>query len=79
VITFVLGYEDTALKNVTSPIIRLPAVMGLIGLGRDTIYRLARQGKFPKPIKLGERASGWYEHEVVAWGHDRAALRRGVK
>lgn len=52
--------------------------MGLIGLGRDTVYRLVREGKFPKPIKLSARASGWYEHEVVAWGQQRAALRGGV-
>ena len=58
-------------------VLRLPAVMDATGLGRDSIYRLARLGKFPKPMKLTEsgRASGWLESEVSAWVRDRAASR----
>jgi len=58
-------------------ILRLPAVIEKSGLGRDSIYRLARKGEFPKPIKLSERASGWLEHEVDAFLEKRAAERDG--
>jgi prophage regulatory protein len=58
-------------------ILRLPAVIEKSGLGRDSIYRLARKGEFPKPIKLSERASGWLEHEVDAFLAKRAAERDG--
>jgi prophage regulatory protein len=56
-------------------ILRLPSVKTKTGLGHDTIYRGAREGWFPKPIKLTPRASGWLESEVDAWIEDRAAER----
>jgi prophage regulatory protein len=58
-------------------ILRLPAVIEKSGLGRDSIYRLAREGRFPKPIKLSKRASGWLEHEVDEFLAKRAAERDG--
>jgi prophage regulatory protein len=45
-------------------VLRLPAVMQKVGLKRDSVYRLAKQGVFPRPIKLSERASAWFEDEV---------------
>jgi len=56
-------------------ILRLPAVEAKTGLGHDSIYRLARIGKFPKPVKISERASGWLEHEIDAYIEKRASLR----
>lgn len=48
-------------------ILRLPEVLKRTGLARATIYRKADKGSFPKPKKLGGRASGWYESDIVAW------------
>lgn len=48
-------------------ILRLNAVISLTGLSRSTIYLLIKQGKFPKQVKLGERAVGWREVDVMAW------------
>ena len=31
------------------------------------IRRLAREGKFPKPVSLTENRSGWLETEVDEW------------
>ena len=31
------------------------------------IRRLAREGKFPKPMKISECRSGWLEEDVDAW------------
>jgi prophage regulatory protein len=55
--------------------LRLNDVIKKVGLGRDSIYRLARGKGFPKPIKLGERASAWFEDEVDAYLEKRAAER----
>jgi prophage regulatory protein len=49
--------------------------MAQTGLRRDSIYRLAREGKFPKPVKITERASGWLSGEVDAFIAQRAAQR----
>jgi prophage regulatory protein len=36
-------------------ILRLPGVMEKTGLGRSSIYRMVKDGEFPKPVKLGPR------------------------
>ena len=51
--------------------LRLPAVCELTGIGRDTIYRLARAGNFPKPRKITERCSAWRLDELEAWMDSR--------
>ena len=48
-------------------LLRLPEVEETIGLKKPTIYRLIRAGKFPKPIKVGERASRWSYNELMQW------------
>lgn len=70
----------TAAQSVTAwpgRLLKLEAVTEKVGTGRDTIYRLARAGKFPKPIKVGPFASRWSEVEVDQYLRDRAALRDG--
>lgn len=39
-------------------------------------YKLIKDGKFPKPIKLG-RSSRWLESEVEAWLQQRITDSRG--
>jgi prophage regulatory protein len=59
-------------------VLRLPAVLARTGLGRDTVYRLGKAGKFPRSFKIGDRASGWSESEVDQWIRGRAAQRDSV-
>lgn len=59
------------------PIHRLPSVKTLTGLSRSSIYRLIADGKFPKPIKLGERASGWQASTIHKWIEERTAASNG--
>ena len=47
---------------------RIRAVQEATGLGRSTIYRLVKQGRFPGPVKpLGSRTTAWRSSEVLAW------------
>ncbi len=55
--------------------LRLPEVESKTGLKRDSIYRGSREGWFPKPIKISERASGWLESEVDKFIGARIAER----
>ena len=48
-------------------LIRLRTVREKTGLCKSSLYALARDGRFPKPVKIGERSSGWVEAEVDAW------------
>lgn len=63
----------------TVRIYRRPDVERLVGLSRSTLYAMMAEGSFPKPIKLGKRAVGWREVDVLDWlesrhaeGHDNA-------
>lgn len=46
--------------------VRLSDVETAIGLKRSQIYRMAGDGTFPRPIKLG-KASRWSLRAVKAW------------
>ena len=48
-------------------ILRMKEVAARVNLCKAMIYRLQAQGDFPKSIKLSQRATGWYEHDVEAW------------
>lgn len=65
------------MQTTTARVLRLKATENKVGLKRDTIYRLAREGHFPKPIKIADRATGWLEHELDAFIATRAAARGG--
>lgn len=48
-------------------LLRLVEVRRLTGLSKTTIYRLAAEGRFPKPMRLGWRIAAWSAAEVDAW------------
>lgn len=55
-------------------ILRLPAVKAKTGHSASaSVYNGVREGLFPKPVKIGQRASGWPEDEVDAVNTARIA------
>ena len=50
---------------------RLKQVRQIVGLSRSEIYRLISLNRFPKPIKLGERAVAWDADVIQAWVQER--------
>lgn len=48
-------------------LLKLAQVMQITGLSKGMVYRLVREGKFPKPCKPGGIATRWVEREVRAW------------
>lgn len=48
-------------------LLRLEDVEARCGISRSTIYRLMREGDFPEPIKVGQRAVRWLESEITEW------------
>ncbi len=41
------------------------------GLSRSTIYRKMREGTFPVPLKVSERAVRWRERDIRAYVDSR--------
>lgn len=56
-------------------LLRLREVTRRTGKSRSSVYREVAAGTFPAPVKLGERASAWPEHEITAWCQARIAAR----
>lgn len=56
-------------------ILRRPEVERMTGLSRQGIYDCIHRAGFPRPVKLGGRASGWVESEVQAWIEARISDR----
>ena len=59
----------------TDRLLRLEAVISLIGMKRSWILQKVKDGKFPKPIKLSERAVAWYASDIEDWIKSRAVVR----
>ncbi len=45
-------------------------------LAKSTIYRMVRDGRFPRPIHLGSsRAVAWLEEDIENWLADKISSR----
>lgn len=58
---------------------RLRELSARIGLARSAIYQAVKDGRFPKPIRVGARAAAWRHQDVESWLQSRAAQREAVK
>jgi prophage regulatory protein len=54
--------------------IRIKELVTMLGIARSTLYRLIKDNKFPKQIKLTERTSVWRLSAINEWVRDREAL-----
>lgn len=50
---------------------RLPSALDLTGLCRTALYNHLNEGQFPEPVRLGKRAVGWRETDLMAWVQSR--------
>ncbi|WP_308446471.1 AlpA family transcriptional regulator [Chitinimonas sp. BJYL2] len=56
-------------------VVKLVEVIDKTGLSRSSIYAFIADGRFPKPLPLGDRRVGWLESEVEDWIQARLAMR----
>src|SRR4051812_38983741 len=47
--------------------IRCNAVLQMTGLSRSTVWRMERQGQFPRRHRIAKTAVGWLEEDICAW------------
>lgn len=57
--------------------IRQDEVLQRTKLSRSILYELVNAGRFPKPLKLGERINAWSETEITQWQQAQLAARSG--
>jgi predicted DNA-binding transcriptional regulator AlpA len=46
--------------------VRLPVVVKIMGVGKTTWWCGVREGRFPKPVKLGPKTSAWRVEDIRA-------------
>ena len=51
--------------------LRMPTVIRMTGLGRSTIYRMIAEEKFPRSVRIGERAVAWRQVDLDRWCQSR--------
>jgi prophage regulatory protein len=64
------GITDSALGDAHGAalkLLRFPAVRERTGLSRSTIWRLERQGAFPRHHRISANAVAWIEDDIANW------------
>lgn len=56
-------------------LIRKKDVLAATGFKNSTLYKYISEGRFPRPVSLGERSVAWVESEVVEWIEARIVAR----
>ena len=56
-------------------LVRMRETERRVGLCEDQIGNLEKAGKFPRRVRISERAIGYVEHELDAWLEARVAAR----
>jgi prophage regulatory protein len=59
--------------------LRLAEVSKRVGLARSSVWKMVKEGRFPVPRRLSQRAVGWLEVEIDAWVTAREALNTIVR
>ena len=59
--------EREAVITAVPRLLRFPDVRNRTGLSRSTIWRLERDGRFPRHRRISANAVAWPEEEVLAW------------
>jgi predicted DNA-binding transcriptional regulator AlpA len=59
--------QGAATAQLYDGIVREPECRRLSGLSRSTRWRLEREGKFPKRLRISENAVGWLRSDLLTW------------
>jgi len=54
--------------------LRVSTLAPRLGVSKNTIWRLVREGKFPRPIKITQKISVWKADDVLAWLASKEAV-----
>jgi prophage regulatory protein len=61
-----------------SRILRIHDLILAVGLAKSTLYAKIKNGTFPAPIKLSDRAVGWDAESISMWLAERKSASIAV-
>ena len=44
--------------------VRIPTILKIFPIGKSTWWNGVKDGRFPKPVKLGERVTAWHVDDI---------------
>ena len=44
--------------------VRLPVILKIFPIGKSTWWQGVKDGKYPKPVKLGQRTTAWKVEDI---------------
>ena len=56
-------------------LLRCRQVEEITGIGRSSIYRLMKKGKFPQRVRIGSKAVRWRASVIMAWVDSRPVAK----
>lgn len=59
-------------------LVRFNELIRFIPLGRTTLYKWIKQGKFPAPVKLSPTVAAWRCEDIHAWLKQQSTAVNGV-
>ena len=59
-------------------VLRRKQMLKLLGLSATTVYKMQRDGRFPRPIQLSTRTTGWLAADVKQWLKERSAAAKAA-
>ena len=60
------------LNNCEWGVLRIPDVCAVTKLGKSTVWRMVKEGRFPAPHKISARVTAWTALSVKAWLENKA-------
>lgn len=57
--------DDRIQTSESNRLLRINQVLNLVPVGRSTWWAGVKTGRFPTPVKLGQRATFWKERDIV--------------
>ncbi len=80
-----MSRKDPSLFLPSEGFIRLPMVLHVLSIGKTSFLTGVREGRFPKPVKLGTRTTAWRVNDIRALiasfddGNRESVLKGGEK
>lgn len=63
--------QPSTTDSAPATFLRMPMIVFRIGLCRSTIYKLIAEQKFPRPVRVGDRAVAWRRADIDRWIEER--------
>lgn len=63
--------SDNDRQQAPGRFLRMPEVKAMVGRSPRQIYRMIKEGEFPRQRRQSHKVAVWYENEILAWQNEQ--------